>query len=433
MAAKDPVTTYVPPEFRNRLRESGSWSISAILTYAMRHVEYNTWAEVLFAAETQDDCPRENADVVGRLLDGELAFACGGDGVDPDGIHGAARVTGVRIVDASWYSRDRDTRVLTDVQRVLRSGRLVRRVIQKGRVPTVDIDRWLEASVIVPEDRPVIRAVIMAGKPSPANCTVDRNAIARKLVDIGVDGDAWRLSDLAFAVKRPLAVLRDKLDAPRRAEASALMRQARAEQAAQTAPPSPVVVREDPVPVEASAPPVLAPVATPEPEPAVAPVPVAKKRGYVRKARDLTPRTTPTVIKRPVRRDVEVYGLMLLVLDVLGEMFEEDMPFIPAVVMGKVAQAVFGGYQDPGVGISMVQRRGYVTNLAPHNALAVWRVEHVEFGGVTVPENAAFSREDALEIVRTAFLIDIDNDRELAAFERAIASVSDGRYTAYRY
>lgn len=316
-------------------------------------------------------------------------------------------------------------------------------MIRRGSISLHRLTLEVKEHVLVPEDRPVVEEILRAGNPSAGTGRFDRAAVVATLVEIGITGPAWRSSGVVEMVKRPLAALRAQADAPKRAAEIEAQRVARAALSVRTTQPSSPVGQlkvveaapQQPDPIVITEPAVTSPALPSGQEaPPVAATAPSPKRGYVRKTCDCMPRVTPTVIERPFLRDVAVHGLMVLVLDVLAEMFEEDMPFIPAIVMQEIARAAFSGWGNPAVGITKMQYKGYVTNLASPNALAVWRVERVDVGEVTVPEEGAFSWEDAVEIVRKAFgCFDYDDGRALAAFERAVASVSDGRYAAYRY
>lgn len=417
--AKATGTNYVPAEFRSRLRDMSPWGVVALLTYAMRHTECVTWAELLFAAESRDACPRERSDAFVKAIALYLQCASANGKIDPDGISAMGRACSVPITNG-WYRRDDDPRKVTDAERIARYARYMRQIRRAGCVTKRDLDEEVAENVLIPEDRPLILAIIRAAKPTPQGNINVRDFMEKlRSYDIVLD-DGKALAETP-QIKSRLAALRHEHDAPireaaARRRAEALERKDAETRVAEAARPAAAAV------VATSAPSV--PDVTPLSSERLPTQEREKTRIYVRRERNLTPKTEPVVIANPLPRDVITYQFLVRILTSLT-MSHWPVPFIPASMTQAVAPLIFPHYQVPSVAISQLAYKGYLTNVAAPGAYAVWRLEPVVIGDIVIPEGLpVFTQQDANALVTRVF-----SDPDVRA--KALAAVTDERYVPY--
>ncbi len=419
----------IPAAVKARLRQETPWNEAALMVYAMRHPALASWASVLFNAE-QEGCPREKSDAFVRTIAVDLVSVVADGNVDPDGIYNAFQIIGDKRVNG-WYDRRLDVRKVDDRGRIARNARYIQRLLRDGRVTQRDLAVEVQQNVPVGADRPLLEDMLRKATPTPQGRLNTANLRAR-ITECGVKIDSWKPVKQSDLIKSRLGALRDEADAPRRVQEAAAREAAkvakvRAQEAADAATAARKVeaarVAEAARQVVEEAKPVVV-VEPPRVEPEVSEVLSPNKRTYVRRPKDLSPKTAPTVITNPSSRDVAAHELMVMVLAALGVHTGKSIRFIPSMVMQHLAASAFESYvSSPGVGITHMGYKGYVTNVG--GIPAVWRVEPVVVDYDVVPSELRFMDNAGTDVVKAAY------KENPTAFDAGIAMVMDERYTPY--
>lgn len=321
----------IPDPLLRRIRDDSAWSVGAMLTFALLHPEWTTWPEVLAHAVQQYGCPQEQCHrfVVEALASGLGCVAADLD-IDVDGIIVARKVAGISAPEG--YDREADPRRASDRARLLRNLRTVCRFKRPGSVVR-DLVREVQARVTVPEDRPVVTAVLLQAMDDEGR--IDEYDLIAALVEgHGIDLRTWRPFTFTQRIIKGMegVTVAKKRDEGKKGDES--------------------------------------------------------KRAYVMRERDVTLTDEVRELKtNPQRRTLMMDAQ--LVERLLVERWGVERKLIPGVIMKALGDRVFHDYKVPSVGVSHASYEGFITNLMPRGHRAVWRLERVSFVEVEGPESPA--------------------------------------------